>query len=117
MTDIKSIDLENPTADDLRVIDAHVDFGIVNTMDCSEAAVLAGLKKRYSSDPAFVFEIVEGMRAKGWFVEITQVAVSGWIVQFIRDKMSNLFPSMHGASNQSVALAVCIAALRAMKVL
>lgn len=64
---LADIDLESPTAEDLRLIDAavaeHVLGKEVRDLECSTpGSVHSYPLPRYSADPALVFEVVDAMR-------------------------------------------------------
>ena len=124
MTDIKSIDLENLTAEDLRTIDdlIHVEaIGLtLPSPDAGSILLPEWLHVRpYSADQIFVFSIIEAMRAKGWTVTLFAHAHSDggpWLAQFW-DMNSGSFPAppdTFGHKSDSIALAVCLAALKAL---
>lgn len=118
---LSAVNLDNPSADDLRLIDAavaeHV-FGVPIAWrnhvpmqaDSDEGDGPTDEIHCHSSTNSRVFEIVEAMAERGWMVAIvsTSGAKPHYSIHIVcRDK------PMSNCASASPALAVCIAALRA----
>ena len=124
MDDLTDIDLENLRDEDLRRIDDHIHAAVMGLTIASSAdgSILLPerlLVRHYSADKINVFEIVEAMREKGLSFCLSAHAFppdTGWEAEFTRYKDCFVSTSIHRFKYNapSPALAVCIAALKAL---
>ena len=136
MTDLKSIDLDSPSDADLRVIDAAMTEHLFGK-EIEWCAMGSGphhpfyterpggRAPYYSTDPYHIFSIAEAMMAKGWNGAVEwehTIGIKNRVTfRASFEKMEHdgvgVRQIFHEHAAATPALAVCIAALRALEVL